>query len=117
MVSLPMTAVAQTNQVELPELVELGQRKVRTFSHRVNVVDNGPMGKLRRGFMHTIPTATLLFFEYPITDLFPKCRCVETVQVSFGNQAEDPRRWPEIRIEFHDLALSLRRRMIIWPNL
>lgn len=91
MVPVPVAAITQANQVELSKLIELRQSQIRPLSHGVYMMNIWAVGDLCRTLVHTVIAPAFLFLEDPLAKLFPEGRVVEAVQISFGNQLQDPR--------------------------
>ena len=47
-----------------------------------------------RALAHTVPAPALLFFEDLLTEVLPVARLVKLLQVSLGDQTQDPAGWP-----------------------
>lgn len=97
-VPLPVAACAQTDQVDTPSLVVLGQRQIRTLPKRIDMVDGNAPPKDRRAFVHAVPAPAFLRLADRLALGLPLAGDVKTVDVSRGDQGQNPTGWPEIRV-------------------
>lgn len=85
-VSVPMAALTKANQVNTPQLVNLGQCQVWPLPKRDHVVDYYAPRDLRWAFVHTVPaTASLLLPDFLCQPL-PFSGDIESVDIIAGDQ-------------------------------
>lgn len=83
---IPVAAVTQADQIDFSKFIVLRQRKVRSLPNRVDVMDVQATPDLSRTLSLAIIAAAFLMFSHIPSKAFPFPGCVETMQITTGDQ-------------------------------